>query len=166
MPERDTTTNPGGLPTQTWEDRIKEEREEITPEPAKDPSPALEGLAPQLGGAENTDGVDLSTLPEFVDMARMLPAERVRVTMSVSKVALSLPERLREQGDAADGQLDMETMTPEDMDAIADMFARCQDLVLDHAQDRRAMTEWLLAQDNPLGAVMAAFTQLRARLGN
>ena len=87
-------------------------------------------------------------------------------SMSVSKLALSLPKHLREQGDAANGQLDLDTMKPEDMDAIADMFASCQDLVLDHAQDRVAMTEWLLAQDNSLGAVMAAFTELRTRLGN
>ena len=165
MPERDNMTNPGELPTKTWEDRVKEERED-TPEPAKDPSPALAGLAPQLGGGEDTDGVDLSTIPPFVDMARMLPAERVRSTMSMSKVALSLPDHLKEQGDVAEGQLDLETMTPEDMDAIADMFATCQDLVLDHAQDREAMTEWLLAQDNPMGAVMAAFTRLKVRLGN
>lgn len=174
MPEFDTTAqgdtapSPSELPTQTWEDRVKEEQAlgDNTPDPAKDPTPALAGLAPQLGGAEDTDGVDLATLPPFVDMASMLPAERVRITMSVSKLALSLPKHLREQGDAANGQLDLDTMKPEDMDSIADMFASCQDLVLDHAQDRVAMTEWLLAQDNPLGAVMAAFTELRTRLGN
>lgn len=156
------------LPTQTWEDRVKEEQAmgEDTPEPVTDPYPALSGLAPQLGGTEATDGVDMSTLPPFVDMSGMLPAQRVRITMSVSKLALSLPKHIREQGDAVDGQLDLDSMNPEDMDAIADMFASCQDLVLEHAQDSEAMTEWLLQQDNPLGAVMAAFTQLKDRLGN
>ena len=166
MPEIDNATHPGGLPTKTGEDRVKEEQVGAAPEPAKDPSPALAGLAPQLGGGEDTDGVDLSTLPPFVDMSRMLPAELVRSTMSMSKLGLSLPKHLREQGDVAAGKLDLDTMTPEDMDAIADMFATCQDLVLSHAQDREAMTEWLLAQDNSLAAVMVAFTELRARLGN
>ena len=64
------------------------------------------------------------------------------------------------------GGLDFDNMTADDLDALTNVIATVEETVLDNAADREAMTEWLVAQDEPLNAVMAAFTKFTDRLGN
>lgn len=57
-------------------------------------------------------------------------------------------------------------MTTDDLDVLTNVIASVETTVLDNAADREAMTEWLLAQNDSLNAVMAAFTKFTDRLGN
>lgn len=130
-----------------------------------DPRPALEGVGPQYTGTDaEPEGVDMTTLPDFKDMRRMLPSARLKVQMNAAKVATALPAHLK-NADTSAG-LDFDTMTADDLDALTDVIATVEATVLDNAADREAMTEWLLAQAEPLNAVMAAFTKFTDRLGN
>ena len=135
------------------------------PNAVVDDSPVLEGVGPQYAAADNeTKGVDLSTLPAFKDMRRILPSERLKIQMNTAKVAAGLPSHLKD-ADAKKG-LSFDDMTAEDLDALTNVIATVEAAVLDNAADREAMTEWLVNQDNPLNAVMAAFTKFTNRLGN
>lgn len=130
-----------------------------------DPSPALAGVGPQYGSADaEPEGVDMTTLPAFKDLRRMLPSERLKVQMKTAKVATALPAHLKD-ADTSEG-LDFDAMTAEDFDALTNVIATVEEVVLDNAADREAMTEWLVSQDEPLNAVMAAFTKFTERLGN
>lgn len=130
-----------------------------------DPNPALAGVGPQYGSADaEPEGVDMTTLPEFKDLRRMLPSERLKVQMKTAKVATALPEHLKNA--ESSGGLDFDSLTSDDLDALTNVIAAVEDTVLDNAADRGAMTEWLIAQDEPLNAVMAAFTKFTDRLGN
>lgn len=130
-----------------------------------DPLPALEGVGPQYTSTDaEPEGVDMTTMPEFKDMRRMLPSARLKVQMSTAKVATALPAHLK-NADASAG-LEFDNMTADDLDALTNVIAAVEDTVLDNAADREAMTEWLLAQAEPLNAVMAAFTKFTDRLGN
>lgn len=134
------------------------------PEVVVDPNPALAGVGPQYGAADaEAGGVDMATMPEFRDMHRMLPSERLKVQMSTAKVATALPDRLK--GETPEG-LDFDSMTADDIDALTNVIATVEETVLDNAADRGDMTEWLISQKEPLGAVMAAFTKFTERLGN
>lgn len=106
----------------------------------------------------------MTTLPDFKDMRRMLPSARLKVQMNAAKVATALPAHLK-NADTSAG-LDFDTMTADDLDALTNVIATVEATVLDNAADREAMTEWLLAQAEPLNAVMAAFTKFTDRLGN
>jgi len=136
-----------------------------TPETAKDETPALASVAPQF---DSQDGVDLSTLPAFKDTRRMLPADRLRAQADMAKLAVSVPDKFRQA--AEDGtvtmDLDLSDLTGADLDAIADMVSTAQDVVLGAAEDREAMTTWLVDQESPVEAVMAAFTRYQETLGN
>lgn len=143
-----------------------------TPEPEPeadkgvvDGRPALEGMGPQYGAAEaEPEGVDMSTLPEFKDLRRMLPSARLKVQMNTAKIATALPAHLKNADTS--GGLEFDSMTADDLDALTAVIASVEDTVLDNAADREAMTEWLLAQKDPLNAVMSAFTKFTDRLGN
>lgn len=64
-----------------------------------DSRPVLEGVAPQFASADDEpEGVDMTTLPEFKDLRRMLPSERLKVQMSTAKVATGLPAHLKNAG--------------------------------------------------------------------
>lgn len=135
------------------------------PEAVVDPNPALEGVGAQYAAADaEPEGVDMTTLPEFKDMRRMLPSARLKIQMSTAKVAAALPAHLK-NADTSAG-LDFDNMTADDLDALTNVIATVEATVLDNAADREAMTEWLVAQDEPLNAVMAAFTKFTDRLGN
>lgn len=135
------------------------------PEAVVDPRPALEGVGPQYTGTDaEPEGVDMTTLPDFKDMRRMLPSARLKVQLNTAKVATALPAHLKNT-DTSVG-LDFDTMTADDLDALTNVIAAVEATVLDNAADREAMTEWLLAQAEPLNAVMAAFTKFTDRLGN
>lgn len=130
-----------------------------------DSSPKLAGAGPQYGAADSEpEGVDMTTLPEFKDLRRMLPSERLKAQMRTAKVATALPAHLKNADTS--GGLDFDTMTADDLDALTNVISAVEAVVLDNALDRGAMTEWLIAQDEPLNAVMAAFTQFTDRLGN
>lgn len=142
-----------------------------TPEPEADNTgvvderPALEGMGPQYGTAEaEPEGVDMTTLPEFKDLRRMLPSARLKVQMNTAKIATALPAHLKNADTS--GGLEFDSMTADDLDALTAVIASVEDTVLDNAADREAMTEWLLAQKDPLNAVMSAFTKFTDRLGN
>lgn len=139
-----------------------------TPQPPKerttavvDSQPALHGMGPEFVAANSEpEGVDLTTMPSFRDMRRMLPSERLRVQMKAAKVAAALPAHLKE----AEG-VEFEALSPEDLDALTDVIATVESVVLDNAADREAMTDWLVDQKEPLDAVMTAFTEFTSRLG-
>lgn len=144
-----------------------------TPEPEADTDhdgvvdgrPVLEGMGPQYGTAEaEPEGVDMTTLPEFKDLRRMLPSARLKVQMNTAKIATALPAHLKNADTS--GGLEFDSMTADDLDALTAVIASVEDTVLDNAADREAMTEWLLAQKDPLNAVMSAFTKFTDRLGN
>lgn len=138
---------------------------EATPDAVVDPRPALEGVGAQYSAADaEPEGVDMATLPEFKDMRRMLPSARLKVQMKTAKVATALPAHLKDADTS--GGLDFDNMTADDLDALTNVIATVEETVLDNAADREAMTEWLVAQDEPLNAVMAAFTKFTDRLGN
>lgn len=131
--------------------------------PVVDESPALAPVAPELAGEGNDpEGVDATTFPAFKDLRRAMPAQRVRAKMELAKVATDLPKSImamNESGDFSD-------FTSEDMDGIANMLERVQTLVLDAAQSRDEMEEWLIAQEGAQDALMFAFEQYQAHLGN
>lgn len=135
------------------------------PEAVVDDRPALEGVGPEYGSADTEpEGVDMTTLPEFKDMRRMLPSARLKVQMNTAKVATALPSHLKDAN--TDGGIDFDNMTADDLDALTNVIATVETTVLDNAADRDAMTDWLLAQSEPLNAVMAAFSKFTDRLGN
>lgn len=133
----------------------------------KDQTPALATVAPQFD-QDTPEGVDQDSLPEFKDLRRMLPAQRIKAQADMAKLATDLPDKFREVDQ--DGQvnlnLDMADLTSEDLDGLVNMAETAQDIVLNGAKDRNAMEDWLLKQDSPMEAVMYAFTQYQARLGN
>lgn len=131
-------------------------------EPVQDPQPVLTGLAPQFGGQEDTDGVDVDTMPPFRPLERMLPAQRVKLQMDMAKIAKALPANM------AQGQtdLDMDQLTEADLDLLVNLFERIQENVLINARDRKAMETWLMDQTNSMGAIMYAFNRLVDTLGN
>lgn len=139
--------------------------------PATDPQPALSSVAPQFASQDaEPEGVDVDTMPEFRDMRRMLPAQRLAATMAMGKVAATLPASLRDAA-SEDGTVDLSTadlatITPEDMDGLANLFQVIQDTILDNAKDRQSMEDWLLDQEDPLQAVMSAFSRYQEALGN
>lgn len=137
---------------------------QAAPQAAADPSPVLSPVGAPYA-ADAPDGVNVGTMPAFKDMRRVLPAERIAATAALARVAKSLPESLSSQ----DGQVTLDSIdgiTADDLDAVAAMFAQAQGVVLDWAMDREAMTEWMLDQQDPLSAVMAAFSKFQAHLGN
>lgn len=139
--------------------------------PAADSQPALAGVAPQFAGQDqDVEGVNADTMPEFRDMRRMLPAQRLAATMALGKVAATLPASLRdvagEDGSVDLSAADLASITPEDMDGLANLFQVIQDIILDNAKDRQAMEDWLMDQEDPLQAVMVAFSRYQEALGN
>ncbi|NEK06063.1 hypothetical protein GR239_36855, partial [Rhizobium leguminosarum] len=100
-------------------------------------------------------------------LQRMLPAQRIKAQAELAKVATSLPAKFLDQdGSGVSIDADVNSLTSEDLDAVADMVTKVQDIVLDAAVDREAMENWLLDQENPMDAVMFAFTKYQATLGN
>ena len=75
-----------------------------------------------------------------------------------------MPEHLKNA--KSSGGLEFDALTSDDLDALTNVIAAVEAVVLDNAADRDAMTEWLVTQDEPLNAVMAAFTTFTDRLGN
>lgn len=135
------------------------------PEPAKDSQPALATTGPEFGSAD-MKGVDMSTLPAFKSVQRMLPAQRMREQMNTAKMVTGLPDSLSDLATEGEVELDIASFNPEDLDALAALFEGVQESVLDAAEDRTAMEDWLMDQEDPTSAIMAAFTKYRTDLGN
>lgn len=130
----------------------------------KDPAPVLAPVAPEFDTSEAPEGVDVESLPPFRDARRQLPAERIRTQTRLAAMASGLPEEFMD----ADGgvEVNLSTIKPEDLEAVADLMESIQELVLDFAQDRDAMAEWLMDQEDPIQAVMHAFTVYQDAAGN
>ena len=145
--------------------RITENAPEQPTGEVKDDVPALEGVGAEYAGedADETEGVDVASLPAFKDLRTALPSQRLKAKMDAAKVATSLPSHLK-NGEAKG--LDFETMTSDDLDALTNLFSTMEKLVIDNAADPEAMTAWLVAQDEPLNAVMVAFQRFTAYMGN
>lgn len=143
-----------------------ETQPETQPEGVVDPSPALETVAAQYA-TNAPEGVDVETLPEFKDLRRMLPAQRVRAQMELAKLATDLPAELMAQAeDGGTVSVDLQTLRAEDLDAVVNLMETAQGLVLDNAKDPEAMEAWLVDQQDPLQAVMYAFEKYQGSLGN
>lgn len=140
---------------------------DVEQDAVKDSMPALASVAPQFD-PDAPEGVDVDSLPAFKDLRRMLPAQRIKAQARMAKLATDLPAKFRDG--LEDGQvtldLDLSTLTSEDLDGLATMAETAQEIVLDAAQDRAAMEAWLVDQDSPMEAVMYAFTQYQTTLGN
>lgn len=149
-------------------DKVTEAPAESQADAVQDPVPALA----ELGGAytptdleaEDTEGIELETLPAFKDMRRFLPSQRLKMQMDAAKVATSLPSHLKKGDDNA--KLDFDTMTSEDLDTLTNLISTVEAMVIDNAADPEAMTNWLVEQNDALNAVMAAFNKLTSYMGN
>ena len=129
----------------------------------QDQAPVLDGVTPST--TQVPGGVNAETFPALMDLRRMLPAERFRRQTALAKVVDGLPEDLKTAATGGEA-LDMTNVTSADLDALAEMFTRIQDAVLDAAADREAMTEWLMDQEDPMQGVMYGFTRVQGFLGN
>lgn len=125
-----------------------------------DQGPVLASVDPAFNTAV-PEGLDATTLPPFKDMTRSLPAARIRVQMDLAKFATAIPKSLQQAG-----EVDLSTMNAADMDAIANMIEGLQNVILDNAQDRQAMENWLIDQADPVSAVMHAFNVFQDTTGN
>lgn len=129
----------------------------------QDEAPVLEGVIPST--TEAPEGVDVTTFPDLQDLRRILPAQRFQHQAALAALVEDLPEGFRDAAAGGKG-VDMTNVTGADLNALATMFTRIQDTVLDTAVDREAMENWLIDQVDPLQAVMYGFTRVQAALGN
>lgn len=162
-----TDAERNGQPDQAQaQHRAPEAQPENQPEPetAKDERPALASAGPEFD-TNAAEGVDMTTLPAFKSVQRMLPAQRMRSELSAAKMVTGLPDSLTALV-SGDGEIDMTALQDQDLDALMDLFDNVQEAVLEAAQDRTAMEDWLMAQEDPTQAIMSAFTQYRSDLGN
>ena len=141
-----------------------------TPDIPVDTSPVLAAAGVDFDDPSGNEAEQAlrASVPAFRDMRRVLPAARMKRQMELARFAASLPESMRDaEGDG--GSLDLADFDDETATAIADVFERMQDMVLNDAADRDEMTEWLLdaaeaGQGNE--ALQVAFSQLAQTLGN
>ncbi|WP_018297169.1 hypothetical protein [Corynebacterium lubricantis] len=131
-------------------------------EPVEDQEPALAEVANEFDAAE--ESYDLSTMPALKGMNHLLPSARFAFKRKVLDVAAMLPE------DWQDGEINI---SEEDLlkdgstfQKLEDLIIAAEDIVLDQAEDREAMTKWLIAQEDGESAVMAAFGRVAERMGN
>lgn len=129
---------------------------------ATDDAPALAAVAAEYDDTA-PEGVDMSTMPEFRDMRRMLPADRIDAKLALAEVAGALPEGSAER--MAEGMA-IADFTPEVAGSVRKIFRTMQEIVLDRAADRDEMAEWLVSQESPEAALQAAFSKVSATLGN
>ncbi len=122
-----------------------------------DEMPALSGLVPEQTAESVDEGVDAASMPAFRSLRGQLPAARFHVKAQLAALEKMVPEGMK--GASEDMVLDK---LPE----VDRMFQAMQDLVLDRAADREAMTAWLCEQENGEGALLAAFGKLSESLGN
>lgn len=130
--------------------------------PHVDSSPALSPVAAEFT-ADVPEGVDAASMPDFCDMRRMLPADRLDAQLSLAEVASALPEGMAERMAAG---LSIAEFTPEVAAGVRKVFRTMQEIVLDYAADREAMIDWLVSQESPNSALQHAFSQVSAALGN
>lgn len=133
-------------------------------EPLEDTTPALAGVMVEQTTVEETEGVDIESMPGFRSLKGQLPAARFLVKAQLAELDKAIPDALRKQAEDG-GEVD-NAAALDAIDDIASMFQKMEDLVLDRAEDREAMTAWLCEQDNGEGALMAAFSAVSETLGN
>lgn len=121
------------------------------PEPVVDSSPALASVSAEFGASDG--GVDVSDLPAFTSLKGMLPSGRMRVQMDLVKLATGLPETLTEGA----AEADFMSMDDAELDTLTAAIEKMEQALLRGAKDRNAMEQWLVNQDNPMQALMAAF---------
>lgn len=138
------------------------------PEGTPDARPALATVAPNYGASneDSLEGVDAAHMPEFKDMRRMLPAERLAAQFMAAKVAKAMPSGMLEKFDGLEAGTSLDDLDTADLDALVGVINSVQGVVLDNAADREAMAEWLRTQDNGMNAVMYAFTVYTEKMGN
>lgn len=146
--------------------KAKATKAKATPEEdvaVTDPAPVLAPVSPDFS-TDDLTGVDPDTFPALRDFRRILPAQRLTEQAKLGKLMETIPEQFR---DAANGQdVDLSKVTGDDLDALAATFTAIQDIILGAAEDREAMTEWLIDQEDSLQAVLYGFTQYQGSLGN
>lgn len=126
-----------------------------------DAVPVLSGVVPEQSAEQETEGVDMASMPELRSMRGMLPSAQFAVQARMLKLVKDMPDEWRDGEGQAD--LDVKDM---DFDALSDLITGAETFVLDLAKDREAMTDWLIAQENGMQAVMGAFTKATELLGN
>ena len=125
---------------------------------AADDAPALAGVLPEQTVEASSEGVDLESMPPFRSLKGQLPATRFHVKAQLAELSKSIPENMK-SGATEDEVLD-------NIGDVDVMIQKMQDLVLDRAEDRAAMTAWLCEQENGENALMVAFGKLSESLGN
>lgn len=128
----------------------------------EDDNAVLASVSPEFN-PDDTTGVDVEGFPALRDFSRMLPASRMRIQTDTAKMAAGLPAKFTQQGT---GDQDLSTLTPDDLDSMANMFESIQNLLLDHAADREAMENWLIEQEDPIKGILYGFSQFQGVLGN
>lgn len=128
---------------------------QIVPESAVvDESPELASVSPEFSTGEFED------MPAFAPVGKMLPSQRMARNGKLIKLVQAMPESWR------GGDVDTERIEDLDADAIVDLFAGIEEIVFDLAADSDAMREWILEQEDPESALMAAFGKASELLGN
>lgn len=125
---------------------------------AADDRPALSGVLPEQTSDTPVTGVDVESMPEFRSLKGQLPAARFHVKAQLADLSKAIPESMKDGGSGDDV---LENIADVDI-----MIQKMQDLVLDRADDRAAMTAWLCEQENAENALMVAFGKLSENLGN
>lgn len=148
-------------------DRVAQEANEYeAPKPPQDAHidevPALDGVIDAQTEDQAGDGVDASSMPAFRDMRRLLPSKRFEKQAEMMALVADMPKEWQD-GDVTEGSVDLASM---DFGKLSTLITKAEGFVLDLAEDRTAMEEWLIDQENGMQAVMDAFTKATGLLGN
>lgn len=133
------------------------------PEPVVDASPALADTGVEFDH-DIPDGVDAASMPAFKNFSRLLPADRLDLQLGLAEVLEEAPPGLLDGADAGDLSIEQEIAR---VKPLRKALRAMQEMLLDNAQDRDAMAEWLLAQGPASYQAMTwAFHKLLGALGN
>lgn len=119
-----------------------------------DETKEVSALAPQLSEAE------FEGMPAFAPVGKMLPSQRMARNAKLIKLVQSMPEQWR------GGDMQVDNVADMDADALVALFEGIEQIVFDLAANEDEMREWIMGQDEPETALMAAFSRAAELLGN
>lgn len=124
------------------------------PEAVTDPEPVIEGYYEDEEDSWEGDA------PQLKDFSKMLPAS----TLGIYAQALMLSEEL---GPIAQG-FDSGNVNSQSMEAMHKSVAKAQEMVLENAEDRAEMQEFLesLSLNDGITFILEKFTEILETLGN
>lgn len=136
------------------------------PKHAEAPQDSKPDETPALADADkvfNGSDVDLSTMPAIRDIRRMLPSQRMSMFARINDIQKKVPKEMiaEDQGKIAEDLQQGES----NLDAMTDVFADMEKFIFVMAVSRDEMEQWLLDQDDPMGALPAAFAHISEKVG-